>query len=167
MNSFEKMLEQLKHTFYNATNNRMTVIFTIIWLLVTVVISYVTYNSYIKPLLSDHKLNKEFLNKTSNNSNNNDDILIMYFYTEWCPYCKKAKPEWNKFERYINNINNSLDYTITLVSVNCDEDKSIADKYDVEGYPTIKLIYKKKVYDFDAKVTKENLVEFLDSINTN
>lgn len=163
MNSFEKILEQMKETFNNATNNKMTVIFSILWLLITLVISYITYNSYIKPLLSDHKLNKEFVNKNKNS----EDILIMYFYTEWCPYCKKAKPEWNKFETYINNINKSLDYTINLVSVNCDEDKSIAEKYDVEGYPTVKLIYKEKVYDFDAKVTKENLVEFLDSINTN
>ena len=42
--------------------------------------------------------------------------------------------------------------------------KNIADKYQVDGYPTIKLLYKNKVYDFDAKVTKDNLVEFLDSI---
>ena len=64
----------------------------------------------------------------------------------------------------IKSKNKGIDYTISLVSVNCDENKSIADKYEVDGYPTVKLIYKNKVYDFDAKVTKDNLVEFLDSI---
>jgi len=112
-------------------------------------------------MISEHKLNKEFVNK---NIDNSEDILVMYFYTEWCPYCKKAKPEWNKFESYVDNKNKNIDYSINLVSVNCDESKSIADKYEVDGYPTVKLIYKNKVYDFDAKVTKDNLVEFLDSI---
>lgn len=161
MNYFEKILEQMKESYYNITSNKITIIFGILWLFITLVISYVTYNSYIKPLISEHKLNKEFVNK---NIDNSEDILIMYFYTEWCPYCKKAKPEWNKFETYINNIKKSIDYNINLVTINCDEDKSIADKYDIDGYPTVKLIYKEKVYDFDAKVTKDNLIEFLESI---
>ena len=95
-------------------------------------------------MITQHKLNKEFVNK----DDNNDDILVMYFYTEWCPYCKKAKPEWNKFESYVHNKNKSIDYTINLTSVNCDENKSIADKYNVDGYPSIKLLYKNKVYDY-------------------
>ena len=47
-----------------------------------------------------------------------------------------------KFKQYVKNINNTNDYKIDLVSVNCDEQKQIADKYEIEGYPTVKLIYK-------------------------
>ena len=39
----------------------------------------------------------------------------------------------------------------------------MADKYKVEGYPTIKLIYKGNVYNYDAKPKSENLKQFLDS----
>lgn len=151
----------MQETFYNLTNNRLLFVFSVLWLFLTLIIAYFSYTSYVKPMISEHKLNKEFINK---NIDNSEDILVMYFYTEWCPYCKKAKPEWNKFESYVDNKNKSIDYTISLVSVNCDESKSIADKYEVDGYPTVKLIYKNKVHDFDAKVTKDNLVEFLDSI---
>ena len=161
MNYIDKILRQMQETFYNLTNNRLLLVFGVLWLFLTLIIAYFSYTSYIKPMISEHKLNKEFVNK---NIDNSEDILVMYFYTEWCPYCKKAKPEWNKFESYVDNKNKNIDYSINLVSVNCDESKSIADKYEVDGYPTVKLIYKNKVYDFDAKVTKDNLVEFLDSI---
>jgi len=161
MNYIDKILIQMQETFYNLNNNRLLLVFGVLWLFLTLIIAYFSYNSYIKPMISEHKLNKEFVNK---NIDNSEDILVMYFYTEWCPYCKKAKPEWNKFESYVDNKNKNIDYSINLVSVNCDESKSIADKYEVDGYPTVKLIYKNKVYDFDAKVTKDNLVEFLDSI---
>jgi len=161
MKYIDKILIQMQETFYNLTNNRLLFVFSVLWLSLTLIIAYFSYTSYVKPMISEHKLNKEFINK---NIDNSEDILVMYFYTEWCPYCKKAKPEWNKFESYVDNKNKSIDYTISLVSVNCDESKSIADKYEVDGYPTVKLIYKNKVHDFDAKVTKDNLVEFLDSI---
>ena len=161
MKKINKILIKMQETFYNLANNRLLLVFGVLWLFLTLIIAYFSYNSYIKPMISEHKLNKEFVNK---NIDNSEDILVMYFYTEWCPYCKKAKPEWNKFESYVNNKNKNIDYSINLVSVNCDESKSIADKYEVDGYPTVKLIYKNKVYDFDAKVTKDNLVEFLDSI---
>ena len=161
MNYIDKILQQIQQTFYNLTNNRLLLVFGILWLFLTLIIAYFSYTTYIKPIMSEHKLNKEFINS---NVDNSEDILVMYFYTEWCPYCKKAKPEWNKFESYVDNKNKILDYTINLVSVNCDESKSVADKYKIDGYPTVKLIYKKKVYDFDAKITKDSLIDLLKSI---
>ena len=41
--------------------------------------------------------------------------------------------------------------------------KKIAEKYDIKGYPTIKLIYKGEVYDYDAKPEKANLIKFLET----
>jgi thiol-disulfide isomerase/thioredoxin len=151
----------MQETFNNLMNNNKLLIgFGILWLFLTLVIAYFSYTSFIKPIISKHKLNKEFINKDENS----EDITVMYFYTEWCPYCKKAKPEWSKFQSYVNNKNETIDYTIKLTSINCDENKKMADKYQINGYPTVKLIYKNKVYDFDAKVTKDTLIKFLDSI---
>lgn len=161
MSNIEKILQKIRESFNNLSNNKLIIIFIILWLCITIVIMYYVYKFHINPIINNHKLNKEFGNKNTDNSN---DILIMYFYTDWCPYCKKAKPEWNKFETYINNINKTSDYNIDLVSINCDEKKSIADKYNIEGYPSVKLITGNKVYDFDAKVTKDNLIEFFNSI---
>jgi len=47
------------------------------------------------------------------------------------------------------------------VPVNCEEDKQTADRFDVEGYPTIKLVYGNKVIEYDAKPDLDTLKEFL------
>ena len=160
MKIISDFLETIKENLNDIINDKKLIFFSTIWLIVIFCLAFYIFKSYIKPKLSEHKLNKEFINK----ENNSEDIRIMYFYTEWCPYCKKAKPEWSKFQTYIDNITRNLDYNIYLTTINCDKQKDLADKYNIEGYPTVKLIYKSDVYDFDAKITKNNLIEFLESI---
>ena len=87
----------------------------------------------------------------------------MFFYTEWCPYCKQSMPEINKFEEYIKGETGSANYNITLTKIDCDKQSTIADKYKVEAYPSIKLIYKNNVYDYDAKPNKANLIQFMET----
>jgi thiol-disulfide isomerase/thioredoxin len=154
---------QMRLTANLLLSNKSWLMIGLLFTLLFVVISYYAFENLIKPSISGHKLNKEF--KKRGSVDNSEDISIMYFYTEWCPYCKKAEPEWKKFEKYVDNINNTNDYNVTLTAIDCDEKKSVADKYKVEGYPTVKLFYKGEVQDFDAKVTKENLVQFLNSAN--
>ena len=37
-------------------------------------------------------------------------------------------------------------------------------QYKIEGFPTIKLLKDNKVYDFDAKPTKDNLNNFINTV---
>jgi thiol-disulfide isomerase/thioredoxin len=85
---------------------------------------------------------------------------LYYFYTTWCPYCVKARPEWNKFKTYWENKKKN-NYTLLFSEIDCDKNESLASKYEVETYPCIKLIKDGKVYDYDAKPTLENLNKFL------
>ena len=87
---------------------------------------------------------------------------IYYFYTDWCPYCKKAKPEWEKFEKLYNDktING---YRLETKSVNCDEDEATATQFKVESYPTIKLVKDGSVIEYDAKPKFETLKMFVES----
>ena len=144
-------------------SDKRFIFFLLIFTLLTILLSYVIYNKYILPeIKKNHVLNKEFTIKGNENSK---DILIIYFKTEWCPYCKKARPEWDRFVEYVNNINTSETYDFEIITsvVDCDKQTSIADKYEIEGYPTIKLIKNKEIYEYDAKPNKEHLIEFLKS----
>tara|TARA_B100000900_G_C20581656_1_gene717803 strand:+ start:1853 stop:2353 length:501 start_codon:yes stop_codon:yes gene_type:complete len=144
-------------------SDKRFIFFLLIFTLLTILLSYFIYNKYILPeIKKNHVLNKEFTIKGNENSK---DILIIYFKTEWCPYCKKARPEWDKFVEYVNNINTSETYDFEIITsvVDCDKQTSIADKYEIEGYPTIKLIKNKEIYEYDAKPNKEHLIEFLKS----
>lgn len=84
---------------------------------------------------------------------------MIYFYTTWCPYCKRARPEWDAFKEDWKNkkING---YLITFTEVDCDINETTANKYDVKSYPTIKLIKEGQVYDFDARPTSDTLTQF-------
>jgi thiol-disulfide isomerase/thioredoxin len=87
---------------------------------------------------------------------------LYYFYTTWCPYCTKARPEWNKFKAHWNNKKKN-NYTLLFSEIDCDKNESLASKYEVETYPCIKLIKDGKIYNYDAKPNIENLNQFVNS----
>ena len=153
-------LENFKTLFDKIFKDKKLMLLVGLLSIIFIIILFFIYNNFIKDFINkNHVLNKEYIN----NDKNNKDVLIIFFYTEWCPYCKQALPEIDKFEEYINGLNEENDYIITLSKIDCDKNTTMADKYKVEGYPTIKLIYKGNVYNYDAKPKSENLKQFLDS----
>ena len=93
---------------------------------------------------------------------NSGEVVMVLFFVNWCPHCKSVKPTWEKAASELNNtkVNGK---NVRFVSVDCEEKPELGEKYNVEGYPTIKLIYKGVTYDYDAKPDKDNLVKFLES----
>jgi thiol-disulfide isomerase/thioredoxin len=99
--------------------------------------------------------------------NSSKQAELLFFYVDWCPHCKTAKPVWEELRsEYQNKTING--YTITFTEVNCTEEtaeivKQI-DKYKIEGYPTIKLLKDGQIIEYDAKPSKETLVQFLQTV---
>jgi thiol-disulfide isomerase/thioredoxin len=89
-------------------------------------------------------------------------VEIMLFSVDWCPHCKVARPEWNKVAESTKSINGRK---IIFTDINCTDETpevtKLIKQYNIEGYPTIKLIKDGKVIDFDAKPTEQHLKEFL------
>jgi len=115
--------------------------------------------TYVKPKLDkQYVANKEFT-KTDSNVNNQADLY--FFYTSWCPHCKSAKPTWEKLKQEVGNsqINGT---TVKFIEIDCDEDPGTADKFKVKGYPTIKLVYKNQIIEYDAKPDLDTLKTFLE-----
>jgi thiol-disulfide isomerase/thioredoxin len=160
-NYFENLLIFIRNTLNDKSYMLLVLLLTILFIIILTVL----YNSYIKEFINKkHVLNNEFLNSSnSGTGNKNNEIIILYFYTEWCPYCKQSMPEINKFQDYIDGKNASGNYLITLTKIDCDKQSTLADKYKIEAYPSIKMIYKTKVYDYDAKPIKENLIQFMET----
>ena len=89
---------------------------------------------------------------------------LMLFYVTWCPHCKQAKPVWDAMKEKYNGkaINGTL---VHFKSFDCDEEEQIADRYGVEGFPTIKLVRgDNDVVDFDAKPSEDTLTQFLHNV---
>ena len=50
---------------------------------------------------------------------------------------------------------------INFYEVDCDKDTDTADKFNVKGFPTIKLVRGNQVVEYDAKPDKKTLMEFV------
>ena len=156
----ENFIEYFKIFIRNTLSDRSYMLLMLLVVIFFITLLLLLYNSYIKDIISKkHVLNSEYVN----NVNKQDEILILYFYTEWCPYCKQSMPEINRFEEHIRGENDSANYNITLTKIDCEKQSTIADKYKIQAYPSIKLIYKNKVYDYDARPNKANLIQFMET----
>lgn len=110
--------------------------------------------------LAMYILRKRF--KKVNNTQEEKTCELMFFHTTWCPYSKKSMIEWNKFKSEWNH--KKIDgYDIIFQEIDCDINEAVANKYNVEKYPTIKLLKDDSIIDFDAKPTVHTLTQFLNS----
>jgi thiol-disulfide isomerase/thioredoxin len=150
MNAFFTDLKQ------NLGNKK--VIVTIVLAALFIVVAIWMYYKYVVPRVNaSYVPNKEYVKKQKI-----DTADIYLFYTNWCPHCKTAKPIWDDFKAHIGSRGHSSGVTVNFIEVDCEQDRKTAEKFNVSGYPTIKLLYNDKVIEYDAKPNKENLQQFLD-----
>jgi thiol-disulfide isomerase/thioredoxin len=87
-----------------------------------------------------------------------DKANLYIFHTDWCGHCMKAMPEWEKLESGPKQFGNT---TVTFIRVNAESDRTTADLYEVDAYPTVKLETPKALYTYTGRVTAEGLTEYL------
>lgn len=135
----------------------------VIVVIVLIISGYYAYKHYSDSKTA-FKANRE---NVPIDQNSNKIATIMLFYVDWCPHCKTAKPEWETLRAQYDgkSING---YTMSFVEHNCtnesDEVSQLMDKYNIEGYPTIKLIKDNQVIEYDAKPTKSTMEQFLHTV---
>jgi thiol-disulfide isomerase/thioredoxin len=135
----------------------------VLFILAVILFAHYTYKQYAHSKTLFHA-NRE--NETDS-STTNKTATLMLFYVDWCPYCKTAKPEWEalKEEYEGKNVNG---YIIHFAEYNCTNETAeinqLMDKYSIEGYPTVKLLKDNKIIEYDAKVTKSTMEQFLQTV---
>lgn len=122
---------------------------------------------YIVYVYSRPKLLTQINNDSAENQTSNSDAEIIFFFADWCPHCKKAKPHWDEVKQsYSDKVVNG--YTMVFTEVDCsketEEMKKITAEYEIEGYPTIKLIKDGQVIEYDAKPDKDTLEKFISTV---
>ena len=165
------MMESIQSSSYSLLSSSkfwMILVAIILFLFVALFV----YNKYVSGVLSSNYIaNNEFPSEMTEGENNDGEgtsednvpeVEIIIFTVDWCPHSKKALPIWEELkEKYNGNRFNG--YKLTFVEVNGEENPSMADKYKVEGYPTIKMLKDNQVIEYDAKPSVAHLTEFLNS----
>lgn len=139
------------------------------WLfLLVIALAFGAYR-VIKRNAGSHE-SRQQLKDVPNSTGSGGDIEILFFTVNWCPHCRKAQTPWNDFSNAYNgkkikgrNVR-CMKMDLTEGNAEYTRSKEYADKYKIEGYPTIKMIKDGQVIEFDAKVTTNALEQFVEDV---
>jgi thiol-disulfide isomerase/thioredoxin len=152
-------LDSAKNMFSSVGSYRNLIIIFILTIIFVVAAIY-TYRRYISPKMNPKFVaNSEFSQEETNNKPT-EVAELYFFYTEWCPHCKKSMPIWQSLKNDLDN-KEIKGVVLNFIEVDCDKDTALAEKFNVQGYPTIKLVKGNQVIEYDAKPSKDTLMEFL------
>ena len=101
--------------------------------------------------------------RNENFSGGNSDCKLMFFYADWCGYCKQAKPEVEKLVKVLesehkNTINGK---SINVQYVNGDDESELCSQFGVDGFPTFILVDGDKNTTHNGPRESNALLEFL------
>uniref|UniRef100_A0A665WCE8 Protein disulfide-isomerase A4 n=1 Tax=Echeneis naucrates TaxID=173247 RepID=A0A665WCE8_ECHNA len=88
---------------------------------------------------------------------NNADIILVEFYAPWCGHCKRLAPEYEKAAKELSQ----RSPPIPLAKVDATVESEIATRFEVTGYPTLKIFRKGKVFDYNGPREKYGIVEYM------
>ena len=92
-------------------------------------------------------------------NNHNKTPLFVNFNTTWCYWSKKLNPTWKKLE--IDMLNKDL----KIIDIKCDKNNNqeLCKRYQINGYPTIKLIIGNNIIDYEGNRSLEDMKNFIES----
>ena len=108
--------------------------------------------------LTSLKEKEESVSNEVNKKLNKDAPSLIYFYTEWCGYCKRFLPTWDAMENEI------VRDDINLVKFSCVANKEKCDKISIiKGYPTIVLFKPdtNETVKFEGERSRKELIKFI------
>jgi thiol-disulfide isomerase/thioredoxin len=162
------MLPNSSGGFFSKIQNAGSRFSSTTWIIIGVILLFIIvvivhYYIYVLPKTNvTYNPNKEVVSQSDGKT-----AELLFFYADWCPHCKAAKPIWNDLKsEYQNKTING--YQVIFTEVDCSTETAETDqmmnKYNVEGYPTIKLLKDGQVIEYDAKPSKETLTQFLNTV---
>lgn len=87
---------------------------------------------------------------------NPKDAILVEFYAPWCGHCKKLVPEYAEAAKQLK------EEGIRIAKVDATVQEEVAKRYDISGYPTIKLFKKgEAVEDYRGARTAGAIVEYM------
>lgn len=88
---------------------------------------------------------------------NNAEISLVKFYAPWCGHCKHLAPEFEKAAQQLA----TNDPPVVLAKVDCTEEKSLGDRFEVRGYPTLYVFRNGKKSEYKGPRDAAGIVAYM------
>lgn len=85
-----------------------------------------------------------------------EELTLVKFFAPWCGHCKKMAPDFQEAATELKG-------KAVLVDLDATVEKDLAQKYDIKGFPTLKLFSKGEVIsDYKGGRSKDALVKYVE-----
>ncbi|PAN06470.1 hypothetical protein PAHAL_1G266000 [Panicum hallii] len=88
-------------------------------------------------------------------------FIVVEFYAPWCGHCKQLAPEYEKAASILSK----HDPPVVLAKVDASDEKNkdLSGKYDVQGFPTIKILRSQgdNAQEYNGPRDADGIVEYL------
>ena len=153
------------------SNLNTSTLLIIVAIVIFIFIGVSYYYFYVVPSSNAmYRANKELIDGKGDQpegAEDNGEAELLFFYADWCPHSKSAKPIWDELQKKYEN-KTLYGYKIIFTLINSTDESAevekMMDKYNIEGFPTIKLLKDGQVIEYDAKPSKDTLEQFLETV---
>ncbi len=91
--------------------------------------------------------------------------MFKFFYAPWCGHCVRMKPYYHEAAKLLAENKNDefrADQEIKLIKVDATVEQSLATRFGLDGYPTLKIIRKGQTYDYEGpRQEGQDIAEYL------
>lgn len=84
-------------------------------------------------------------------------FALVEFYAPWCGHCKSLKPEYAKAATALK----ASDPDVIIAKVDATEEKEVAEKFKVQGFPTLKWFVNGKEQDYEGGRTADDIIRYV------
>ncbi|RNA32570.1 disulfide-isomerase A4 isoform X1 [Brachionus plicatilis] len=98
-----------------------------------------------------------------------NDFTVVFFYAPWCGHCTNMKPFYHEAAKLLKEDDSiKSDKKITLTKVDATVESGLAARFQIQGYPTLKIFRKGQSFDYDGpRKDAKDIVDYLVSEASN